>query len=351
MKRKMFVGMLVIVTALILLMAGCGCQHQWLAATCSAPQTCQLCGETEGETLPHTWQDATCSSPKTCTVCKAVEGELLPHTWLDASCTTPRTCSACKTTEGEALGHTWRDATCTTPKTCSVCQATEGEKADHTWQDATCIVPKTCSVCKASEGELADHDWTGATCTKAGVCSVCGAEGERANHAWTGATCTSAGVCSSCGATGSKADHSYVVLEDRKASGTFAGYRVKKCSTCERQKSEYYTESYIYDLNAIAAELAAYAKEKGFKPVVEVFSDYERKVAYGVWELELPGYGPNRLVQSAKAIIDYTYSGLTANGAILGNRAIHIHVYYTQSGAVGGGFFGVYTKTSFYDIE
>ena len=48
---------------------------------------------------------------------------------------------------------------------------------------------------------------------------------------------------------------------------------------------------------------------------------------------------------------DNTYRDLTEGGAILGNRAMHIYVYYTQNGASGGGYFGVYTKTSFYDIE
>ena len=89
MKRRVLVGILAMV--LILLLTGCKCEHEWMAATCAAPKTCQKCGETEGETLPHTWQEATCSAPKTCTVCGATEGEALPHTWQEATCSAPKT--------------------------------------------------------------------------------------------------------------------------------------------------------------------------------------------------------------------------------------------------------------------
>lgn len=171
MKKCMLLCALAMV--LILLLAGCGCSHEWFVATCSAPKTCSLCGETEGEPLPHTWQDATCTNAKTCTVCKATEGEPLPHTWQDATCTDAKICTVCATTEGTALGHTWQDATCTTLKTCSVCQFTEGDLLPHTWQDATCTVPKTCSVCQLTEGETAAHKWQAATTEAPKTCSVC----------------------------------------------------------------------------------------------------------------------------------------------------------------------------------
>ena len=109
--------------------------HTWTDATCTAPKTCSVCGETEGEALGHTWVDADCDTPKTCSVCSATEGEALGHTWVDADCDTPKTCSVCSATEGEALGHTWVDADCDTPKTCSVCSATEGEALGHTYGD------------------------------------------------------------------------------------------------------------------------------------------------------------------------------------------------------------------------
>ena len=39
--------------------------HDWQEATCSAPKTCSVCGETEGSVKNHNWQEATCSAPKT----------------------------------------------------------------------------------------------------------------------------------------------------------------------------------------------------------------------------------------------------------------------------------------------
>ena len=171
MKRNILICALVMV--LILLLAGCGCDHEWLAVTCAAPKTCQLCGETEGEALPHTWQDATCTAAKTCTVCQATEGEPLPHTWQDATCTAAKICTVCQTTEGEPLPHTWQDATCTAAKICTVCQTTEGEALGHQWKDATCTAPKTCSVCQATEGKTAAHKWQDATTDAPKTCSVC----------------------------------------------------------------------------------------------------------------------------------------------------------------------------------
>lgn len=128
MKKNILLYTLVMV--LILLLAGCGCRHEWSAATCTAPKTCSLCGETEGGSLPHTWEEATCTDPKTCTVCKTVEGNALGHTWQDANCTVPKICSVCQATEGEAAGHKWEEATTEEPKTCSVCKQTSGSKLE-----------------------------------------------------------------------------------------------------------------------------------------------------------------------------------------------------------------------------
>ena len=140
------------ILALVLTFTGCGCEHEWNAATCSAPKTCSLCGKTEGEALPHTWTNATCTDAKTCSVCGATEGEALGHTWTDATCTTLKTCSVCKAEEGELAAHTWTEATCSAPKTCSVCKTTEGTTIPHKWEEATTSTPKTCSACKKTEG-------------------------------------------------------------------------------------------------------------------------------------------------------------------------------------------------------
>jgi len=55
------------------------CTHQWQPATCTKPETCQVCGNTRGEAKGHSWKEATCTEPKTCTVCKVTEGSPLGH--------------------------------------------------------------------------------------------------------------------------------------------------------------------------------------------------------------------------------------------------------------------------------
>lgn len=57
------------------------CTHQWQPATCTKPETCQVCGNTRGEAKGHSWKEATCTEPKTCTVCKVAEGSPLGHSW------------------------------------------------------------------------------------------------------------------------------------------------------------------------------------------------------------------------------------------------------------------------------
>lgn len=52
------------------------CNHEYSAATCSAPQTCKHCGITNGEKLEHNWQEATCTSPKKCKTCNETEGSI-----------------------------------------------------------------------------------------------------------------------------------------------------------------------------------------------------------------------------------------------------------------------------------
>lgn len=70
---------------LVLLLAGCSCQHDWQDATCSTPKTCSKCGETEGDVVAHIqgeWEivtEATYSTPGVkkayCTLCGEVLAE------------------------------------------------------------------------------------------------------------------------------------------------------------------------------------------------------------------------------------------------------------------------------------
>jgi len=117
----------VLILLMVLSLTACGCKHEWAEADCTAPKTCTLCGETEGEPLAHTWAEASCAAPKTCTVCAATEGSALEHTWAEATCTAPKTCTVCAATEGEALPHTLvlQEMTDTVrTDSCSVCGET-----------------------------------------------------------------------------------------------------------------------------------------------------------------------------------------------------------------------------------
>lgn len=49
--------------------------HDFEDATCQAPKTCKVCGETEGEALEHEWGLRTVDSAKTCSLCGETEGE------------------------------------------------------------------------------------------------------------------------------------------------------------------------------------------------------------------------------------------------------------------------------------
>ena len=51
MKQKIS-GMILLIIC-VMLLSGCGCQHEWTDADCVTPRTCTLCQETEGEALGH----------------------------------------------------------------------------------------------------------------------------------------------------------------------------------------------------------------------------------------------------------------------------------------------------------
>lgn len=62
------------------LLTGCGCEHEWLDATCTSAKTCSLCGETEGEPTGHNWASATCETARQCKTCSIEVGNPLGHT-------------------------------------------------------------------------------------------------------------------------------------------------------------------------------------------------------------------------------------------------------------------------------
>lgn len=135
MKKRILILALALVC--LLMLASCGCKHEWIDPNCTDPATCALCGKTEGAPTGHSWLAATCSAPKTCEDCGATQGEALSHSWTEATCETPATCAVCGAIQGEPLGHSWLDATYEAPKTCETCGKTEGEPLEATASDFT----------------------------------------------------------------------------------------------------------------------------------------------------------------------------------------------------------------------
>ncbi|MBO5064847.1 MAG: hypothetical protein J6D06_01905 [Clostridia bacterium] len=127
-----------LIISFVVTLNACGCEHEWTEATCEAPKTCKLCGDTEGELGEHDFADPNCVTPKKCKVCGTVEGEVLGHNFAEADCVTPKKCKTCGVIEGEALGHDFSEADCDTPKMCVVCGTTVGTALGHNYTSGYC---------------------------------------------------------------------------------------------------------------------------------------------------------------------------------------------------------------------
>ncbi len=112
--------------AMLMLLVGCGHEHDFQPVSCDAPLTCTICGKTQGDAVGHDYAEATCTEPKTCVRCGITEGEALGHDYAEATCTEPKTCKRCGDKQGEALGHKLSEANYQDAPTCSACGATEG---------------------------------------------------------------------------------------------------------------------------------------------------------------------------------------------------------------------------------
>ena len=184
MKTNKILSILMVVVLLVLL-ASCGCKHEWKAATCTEPQTCTKCGKTEGNALGHKYGEEKVLVEPTCSETGVME----------SICTV---CGDKKTTKISATNdHEWKAASCTEPQTCTKCGATQGKAAGHkfsgkrTLQEPTCtktgLAELICMVCgekKTTEIPALGHEWVfvniekEATCTETGKenykCSICG---------------------------------------------------------------------------------------------------------------------------------------------------------------------------------
>ena len=118
----------------------------------------------------HSWVDATCVAPKTCSVCGETEGEAIPtaHTWVEANCTYAKTCSTCNITEGDAIldAHVFEGGVC---KYCGLQGGTCGENAWWKLVDGVLTI--------YGSGEMTSAPWPKASITTAiieeGITSIC----------------------------------------------------------------------------------------------------------------------------------------------------------------------------------
>ena len=197
--------------------------YETIAPTCTADGKtvgdCTRCDATNVTVIPaegHSFADATCTAPKTCTVCGETDGEALDHTY-DAEITAPTcsaggyttyTCSACGDSyiddETEATGeHTYEDGACTQcgaeepPIADDECDHTELHEGSVSFEDyGMCPGVMNYRACDCGEVIVTDPESfeTGFECdfvmgntktetdengnmvmTVRGVCAVCGA--------------------------------------------------------------------------------------------------------------------------------------------------------------------------------
>ena len=81
------------------------------------------------------------------------------HNFTDATCTSPQTCILCGATQGEALGHTFKNGSCL------IC----GEDCKHNFEAATCTEASKCRICGEENGEALGHSYgSNGSCTRCG---------------------------------------------------------------------------------------------------------------------------------------------------------------------------------------
>ena len=129
---KKVLTLIAVLCMAVMVFTGCfestpACEHNWTEATCTAPQTCSLCGETDGEALGHTEETIT-GTAATCTTAGLTDGKKCS---VCGEITVQQTTIAAKDHTEETVAGT--PATCTEPgltdgKKCSVCGVTTVEQ-------------------------------------------------------------------------------------------------------------------------------------------------------------------------------------------------------------------------------
>ena len=176
---KKTLSLLVLISTVAVLLAGCACEHDYKRTvikdpTCGSDGTveykCVKCKDSYTESIVATGKhnykgkitkEADCihdgEKKFTCEVCGVSYTETVPPTG-----------------QHKYAEKVTREATCTKDGeityTCNTCgdTYTESIKAEHEWKNATCTEPKTCKKCKKTSGSALGHD-----IDDKGICSRC----------------------------------------------------------------------------------------------------------------------------------------------------------------------------------
>lgn len=127
-KTGLIVTLILILLLVAALIVGYFTVHIWQDRTCTEPETCLICGITEGRSAGHDWEDADCVHGQVCDECGKERGKPLGHLWSGGSCVSPAVCSRCGKEDQGTQPHQFAPATYTDPATCSICGQTEGER-------------------------------------------------------------------------------------------------------------------------------------------------------------------------------------------------------------------------------
>lgn len=200
--------------------------------------TCSLCGDSYTDTpvdaTGHTAGDAaTCTADQTCTVCGEILAARLGHdhlatVTLQPTCTEQGimtyTCSRCEDTYTRPIapnGHTpGAAATCTEAQLCTVCNARLTDKLGHNY--GTQIMEPTCD----------ERGYTVHECSRCGAAYVEDFVPAKGHTPGGAATCTEVQTCTVCAAVlADKLGHSYekTVTEPTCLE---QGYTTRTCSRC-----------------------------------------------------------------------------------------------------------------------
>ena len=220
--------------------------HNFIAATCTAPKICIVCGMMSGKVIAHNYDSgkvtkaATCKATGvktyTCSVCNGTKTEtiakLTTHTYSN-NC--DKSCNICGNTR--TVGTHKYTNSCDT--TCNICQAVR-ETEPHKYDD-TC--DESCNTCGAVR--TVTHDYASATCKAPKTCKVCGAtSGTKLSHKSDSGTVTKKATCTATGTKTYKCTLCKEVIKTdtiAKVSHKYDTGKVTKAATCKATGVKTYT--------------------------------------------------------------------------------------------------------------